>query len=115
PLVVTPPVDRYFRDLATIEPDAQRRAWFQDIRAALRDTAAVRAITTDLTYNALLRNTISITGLKGSDKTNVIPPVATAALDIRLLPGQDPQAFLVDLVRTVGDTGIAIRPDGPNW
>src|SRR5439155_414933 len=44
PLVVTPPVDRYFRDLATIEPDAQRRAWFQDIRAALRDTAAVRAI-----------------------------------------------------------------------
>src|SRR5207247_932380 len=33
PLVVTPPVDRYFRDLATIEPDAQRRAWFQDIRA----------------------------------------------------------------------------------
>src|SRR5439155_1271749 len=35
PLVVTPPVDRYFRDLATIEPDAQRRAWFQDIRAAV--------------------------------------------------------------------------------
>src|SRR5439155_212707 len=27
----------------------------------------------------------------------------------------DPRAFLVDLVRTVGDTGIAIRPDGPNW
>jgi len=115
PLVVTPPVERYFRDLATIEPDAQRRTWFQDIRAALRDTAVARAITADLTYNALLRNTISITGLKGSDKTNVIPPVATATLDIRLLPGQDPQAFLADLVRTVGDTGITIRPDGPNW
>src|SRR5881396_3328516 len=90
PLLVTPPVDRYFRDLATIEPDAQRRGWFQDIRAALRDTATARAITADLTYNALLRNTISITGLKGSDKTNVIPPVATATLDVRLLPGQDP-------------------------
>src|SRR5712691_1400055 len=115
PLVVTPPVDRYFRDLATIEPDAQRRAWFQDMRAALRDSAAARAITADLTYNALLRNTISITGLKGSDKTNVIPPVATAALDVRLLPGQDPQGFLADLVRIVGDTGITIRPDGPNW
>ena len=115
PLVVTPPVDRYFRDLATIDPDAQRRAWFQDIRAALRDSGAARAITADLTYNALLRNTISITGLKGSDKTNVIPPVATATVDVRLLPGQDPQAFLADLNRIVGDTGITIRPDGPNW
>ena len=115
PLVVTPPVDRYFRDLATIDPDAQRRAWFQDIRAALRDSSAARAITADLTYNALLRTTISITGLKGSDKTNVIPPVATATLDVRLLPGQDPQAFLADLNRVVGDTGITIRPDGPNW
>ena len=115
PLVVTPPVDRYFHDLATIEPDAQRRGWFQDIRAALRDTGTARAITADLTYNALLRNTISITGLRGSDKTNVIPPVATATLDVRLLPGQDPQAFLADLGRVVGDTGITIRPDGPNW
>ena len=115
PLLVTPPVDRYFHDLATIEPDAQRRAWFQDIRAALRDTGTARAVTADLTYNALLRNTISITGLRGSDKTNVIPPVATATLDVRLLPGQDPQAFLADLGRVVGDTGITIRPDGPNW
>ena len=115
PLVVTPTVERYFRDLASIEPDSTRRRWFADIRLALRDSLAARVITADLTYNSLLRNTISITGLKGSDKTNVIPPVATAALDIRLLPGQDPQAFLVDLVRTVGDTGIAIRPDGPNW
>src|SRR5438874_1140497 len=115
PLTVTPTVERSFRDLATIERDSTARRWLSDIRTALRDSVAVRAITADLTYNALLRNTISITGLKGSDKTNVIPPVATAALDIRLLPGQDPQAFLVDLVRTVGDTGIAIRPDGPNW
>src|SRR5438477_6603319 len=113
PLVVTPPVDRYFRDLATIDPDAQRRAWFQDIRAALRDSSAARAITADLTYNALLRNTISITGLKGSDKTNVIPPVATAALDVRLLLGQDPAAFLADLTRVVGDTAGSFRPPAP--
>src|SRR6266571_3896569 len=115
PLAVTPAVDRYFRDLATIEPDALRRGWFQDIRAALRDTAAARAITADLTYNALLRNTISITGLKGSDKTNVIPPVASAALDVRLLPGQNPAAFLADLVRVVGDSAVTITPQGPNW
>jgi acetylornithine deacetylase/succinyl-diaminopimelate desuccinylase-like protein len=115
PLVVTPAVDRYLRDLSAIESDPVRRAWLADVRTALRDTAAVRALTGDLTYNALLRNTISITGLQGSDKTNVIPPVARAALDVRLLPGQDPQAFLADLERVVGDSGVAITPQGPNW
>jgi len=39
-----------------------------DIRAALRDSVAVRTITADLTFNALLRNTISITGLKGATR-----------------------------------------------
>jgi acetylornithine deacetylase/succinyl-diaminopimelate desuccinylase-like protein len=115
PLTVTPAVERSFRDLAMIERDSTIRRWLADIRAALRDTLAVRAITSDLTYNALLRNTISITGLKGSDKTNVIPPVATAAIDVRLLPGQGPATFLADLVRVVGDTAVTLRPQGPSW
>jgi acetylornithine deacetylase/succinyl-diaminopimelate desuccinylase-like protein len=115
PLAVTPAVERYFHDLAGVETDSMRRRWFADIRAALRDSDAARAITGDLTYNALLRNTISITGLKGSDKTNVIPPVATAALDVRLLPGQEPAAFLAELERVVGDTAVTFRPQGPSW
>src|SRR6266513_2443327 len=115
PLSVTPAVERSFRDLAGVERDSTVRRWLSDIRMALRDSVAVRAITADLTYNALLRNTISITGLKGSDKTNVIPPVATAAIDVRLLPGQDPAAFLADITRVVGDSAVTIRPQGPNW
>src|SRR5205809_1412026 len=115
PLIVTPTVERSFRDLATIEPDSTLHGWLGDLRSALKDSNAVRTITADLTYNALLRNTISITGLKGSDKTNVIPPIASAALDVRLLPGQDPAAFLADLVRVVGDTAVTFRPQGPNW
>ena len=115
PLIVTPAAERSFRDLATIERDTTVRRWLSDVRAALRDSVAARYITADLTYNALLRNTISITGLKGSDKTNVIPPVATAAIDVRLLPGQDPAAFLADLMRVIGDSAVTIRPQGPNW
>ena len=115
PLIVTPAAERSFRDLATIERDTTVRRWLSDIRAALRDSAAVRVLTSDLTYNALLRNTISITGLKGSTKTNVIPPVATAAVDVRLLPGQDPAAFLAEFVRLIGDTAVTVKPQGPNW
>ena len=113
--MVTPTVERYFRDLASIERDSTQRRWFADIRAAVRDSVAVRSLTGDIAYNALLRNTISITGLKGSDKTNVIPPLATAALDVRLLPGQEPSAFLAELVRVVGDTAVTLRPQGPSW
>ncbi len=115
PLVVTPATERYLRDLSTIETDPTRRAWLADVRSALRDSAAARALIADVTYNALLRNTLSITGLRGSDKTNVIPPDASAALDVRLLPGQDPQAFLADLVRVVNDTAVSLTPQGPNW
>jgi acetylornithine deacetylase/succinyl-diaminopimelate desuccinylase-like protein len=115
PLVVTPVVERYFRELAAIEGDPARRRWFANIRAALDDTAAVRAITADPTYNALLRNTVAVTGLKGSDKTNVIPPVATAAVDVRLLPGEDPAAVLAELTRVVADSAVMLTPQGPNW
>jgi len=115
PLTVLPTVDRYFRDLAGIETDSVRRRWLGDVRAALRDSAAARAITADVTYNALLRNTISITGIKGSDKTNVIPPVATAAVDVRLLPGQSPSDFLAEIRRIVGDTAVTIASQGPSW
>ena len=45
----------------------------------------------DVYWNAILRNTISLTALQGSNKTNVIPAEASAELDIRLLPGTDPQ------------------------
>jgi len=115
PLVVTPAVERSFRDLATTERDTTLRRWLSDIGSAIRDSTAVRILTSDLTYNAVLRNTISITGLKGSTKTNVIPPTATAAIDVRLLPGQDPNAFLADLVRIINDTAVTVKPQGPNW
>ena len=115
PIVVTPVVQRYFRELAPTQNDAERRRWFSDIRAAMEDSAAVRAITADPGYNAMLRNTIAVTGLKGSEKTNVIPPVATAAVDVRLLPGQDPAEFLYELRKVVNDTAILITPQGPNW
>jgi len=115
PLTVTPAAERSFRDLATIERDTTVRRWLSDIRAALRDSVAARYITADLSYNALLRNTLSITRLKCRDKSNVIPPVSTAAIGVSLLPGQDAAAFLPDLMRVMGDSAVSIRPQGPNW
>ena len=57
-------------------------------------------------WNAILRNTISLTGLQGSNKTNVIPPEATAEIDIRLLPDTDPEQLMATLKRIVNDSAV---------
>jgi acetylornithine deacetylase/succinyl-diaminopimelate desuccinylase-like protein len=115
PLTVTPAVERFFRDLSGRESDPRRRAWLADIRAALADPEARSFFASDLYYNAILRNTISVTVVRGSGKVNVIPPVARGEVDVRLLPGQDPQAFLAELRRIVNDTAVAIEPMGRVW
>ena len=56
-----------------------------------------------------MRNTISITGIKGSDKINVIPAEASAEVDVRLLPGEEPQAFINELRRVLADDSIKIE------
>ena len=56
-----------------------------------------------------MRNTISLTVLASGSKTNVIPPEASAELDVRLLPDQDPKAFLAELTQVIADDQIRIE------
>jgi acetylornithine deacetylase/succinyl-diaminopimelate desuccinylase-like protein len=105
PLHVTAGVDRYFRDISRTYA-GERRAWLADIRRALDDPRAREWILGDVYWNAILRNTISITVLQGSNKTNVIPAEASAEVDIRLLPDQDPDSVLATLKAVVADTAV---------
>jgi acetylornithine deacetylase/succinyl-diaminopimelate desuccinylase-like protein len=109
PLHVTPGVDRYFRDISREHP-GERGRWLQDVSKALEDPRAREWILSDLYWNAILRNTISITGLQGSNKTNVIPPEASADVDIRLLPDQDPDSVLATLKAVIADTAVKFTP-----
>jgi acetylornithine deacetylase/succinyl-diaminopimelate desuccinylase-like protein len=105
PLHVTPAVDKFFRDIARIYPEPQR-GWLSNVKVALENPRAREWILSDVTWNAILRNTISLTGLAGSSKTNVIPAVATADIDVRLLPDQDTTEFLKTLQAVVNDTAV---------
>ena len=105
PLHVTPGVDKFFRDIARTYPEP-RRGWLSNVRVALENPRAREWILSDVTWNAILRNTISLTSLTGSNKTNVIPGVATAEIDIRLLPDQDTTEFRETLKRVIGDTAL---------
>jgi acetylornithine deacetylase/succinyl-diaminopimelate desuccinylase-like protein len=106
---VTPGVDRYFRDISRDHP-GERGRWLQDVRKALEDPRAREWILSDVYWNAMLRNTITLTGLHGSNKTNVIPPEASAEVDVRLLPDQNPDSMLATLKAVVGDTAVQFTP-----
>ena len=109
PLRVLPLVQRFHADTAHLEPELARRAQLRDLRAALRDPAFAREFTANPRTNAAVRNTFSLTVLQGSNQTNVIPAEATAELDARLLPDEDPAAFRAELARRIGDPAIQIE------
>jgi acetylornithine deacetylase/succinyl-diaminopimelate desuccinylase-like protein len=105
PLHVTPGVEKFFHDISR-NYSGEQRAWLFDVKTALQNPGAREWILSDVYWNAILRNTISLTGLTGSNKTNVIPAEASAEIDIRLLPDQSPDTVLATLKRIVADTAV---------
>jgi acetylornithine deacetylase/succinyl-diaminopimelate desuccinylase-like protein len=108
PIRVTPEVQAYYAGLAPMQKD-ERRAHFSDLRAALAEADFRHAFLQNPHDAAMVRNTITPTVLTGSAKTNVIPPSASAELDCRLLPGEDPEVFVRTIRETIGDPEVAVH------
>ncbi len=108
PIRVTPAVARFFAAQAEYETPEHRR-WLTHLDAALADPRGRAWVLSEPERNALLRNTVSLTVLTGSNRTNTIPAQASADLDIRLLPDQDTAAFKRDLVRVVADPRVRVE------
>jgi len=58
------------------------------------------------TLDALLHNTANVTKVRGGDKENVVPEEVSAVLDCRLVPGQEPEDVMEELVDLAG-----VEPD----
>lgn len=97
-----PAVENYFRAISVREPSPLKED-LADPARALTTPEGVARLTADPFRNACLRTTISVTGLRGSDKVNVIPGEASALIDCRLLPGEDPRLVLETLKSVAGD------------
>jgi acetylornithine deacetylase/succinyl-diaminopimelate desuccinylase-like protein len=108
PVRVVPQVQAFHAATAHLADDS-RRERYADLRGALEDPAFAAEYTAGLRENAMVRNTIALTALTGSNKTNVISPEATAELDVRLLPDEDPRAFLDELTRVIDDPSLEIE------
>jgi acetylornithine deacetylase/succinyl-diaminopimelate desuccinylase-like protein len=107
PIKVVPEVQKFYADMADSEPEP-RRSRYRDLRQALQEPSFRAEFLKEARNNASVRNTIAITRVRGSDKVNVIPGLASAELDVRLLPGENPDAFIDVLRKVIGDESIKI-------
>ncbi len=108
PLRVLPVVDEFLRDMAPYE-SPERAGYYRDVKKAIGDKKFQEEVERDESLNFLLRDTISLTMMGGSEQTNVIPPEAWANLDVRILPGGDPKAVAEALRRIVNDANVTIE------
>ncbi len=99
---IIPEVAEVFRGYAADHPEPWRTR-FRDIEAALREPGVSKELQAyDPGLNTLTRNTCSITRFEGSGKINVVSPEVWAEIDCRLVPDQDPDAWLAEMKEVLG-------------
>ncbi len=111
PLLLTAITRRFFGDLAAVWPDPTEAAAMRSLvadDAAKRDEGAA-IISRIPVFNAVLRNGISATMLTGGLRHNVIPASASAAFNVRTLPGESVDDVVLRLRNLIGDPEIDIQ------
>jgi len=106
PIHVLNPVRDYFRSIGELDGGPPE---FANLAAALRDDDFAKKFVAVPRQNALVRDTFTPTVLSGSQKTNIIPASASAEIDSRLLPGENPQLVVANLRKVIADDGIKIE------
>ena len=114
PVVLNGTTRAYFAQLGEISEGAAARR-YRDVLSA--DPAAVAAAdvwlrANDPTRASMLRTSISPTIVQGGYRNNVIPSEAHATLDVRMRPGEDAEAFRLELERLIGDTQVEVVFNG---
>ncbi len=97
-----------FARLAQVQPFPQSLL-LRHLDNPLAFALARKSLTAAPSVNAILRNTLSLTVLRAGGKENVIPEQAEAVLDVRLLPGEDPDGFIGKLKTVIADERVQVE------
>ena len=86
---------------------ASEKDTFMDMATAIQSDKFLRDLQdSSPSWHALTRDTCSITMLEGSSKINVVPPVAFAEVDCRMLPDRTVAEFIQDFNERVAPFNI---------
>jgi acetylornithine deacetylase/succinyl-diaminopimelate desuccinylase-like protein len=104
------PNDRLVRALARLLSEPLPSSSFSVLETL---KSRVGALTDNKFNNAIQHSTISLTSLRSGvgepPKVNVIPSIAEATLDCRVLPGTSTAQWLQEIARRLGDPGIRVE------
>jgi acetylornithine deacetylase/succinyl-diaminopimelate desuccinylase-like protein len=99
----------YFEGLAQVEDDDVAK-WMRVLDTPDRGEHAARVLSDENTvWNSMLRDSVVPTMLQAGIRPNVIPPEASATLNIRLLPGNQLEPLLAALASAIHDPRITFE------
>ncbi len=119
PLVINPEMRLGFARLAEISPGQLG----EDLKAILKpkpDPDALARLGKIPWINALLRTTAVATMLEGGHAPNALPNSASAVVNVRMMPGTDPELVLAALTEAVDNPDVRVvhqgggRPSDPS-
>jgi acetylornithine deacetylase/succinyl-diaminopimelate desuccinylase-like protein len=107
--IIIPELKEYIKLLLANRDITKIPGYTGDFDTSLTSKTFLDEISRVPAINACLRNTISITCLKGSEKINTIPNEASISIDCRLLPGVDRDKFIEKLKEVILDDSVTIK------
>ena len=117
PCRVLPEVQEFFSRVAGLMPPDES-VGYDDLARSLDDAQFRARFVVDRQWAAMVRTTFAVTMLRGSEKSNVIPPEATAYIDCRMLAGDEPAEIVAWIRAVIADehveVSIAREPKIPN-
>jgi acetylornithine deacetylase/succinyl-diaminopimelate desuccinylase-like protein len=108
PLELNEVTRTYFQRRAPLE-SAQTRDDMNGLLRTPADPEAVKRLSQDPRYNALLRTTCVPTRISGGHANNALPQLAQANVNCRILPGHSPEEIRQMLIALVNDTKVTVR------
>ena len=109
PARIIPAVDTYFKSLS-LNMSGENAEAFANIKDAIRQDGFLERLQEfSPSYHALTRDTCSLTMLRGSQKINVVPPVAQAEVDCRMLPDRSSDEFIKDFNDLIEPAGVKVE------
>ncbi len=100
----------YFTRLAATRPDAEAEVYRKILEPSpsLETQEQLRDI--NPYFFSIIRTSVSPTIFQGGYQRNVIPSRAEATLDIRALPGTDPEVMWAAISKIIDDPNVRIEP-----
>jgi len=102
PVHITPPVEKMFKAIASKLPFPQGWVLRQLLNPKRTDFVLKRLGKKGETFIPMFHNTVNATIIRGGDKINVIPDEIEVQLDVRILPGFEPDDIVKELRPIIG-------------